>query len=121
MNPETTVEELGREMNRAEFLNLSPEDEALIAIRLALHRKLRETRVQSGLTQTALADKIGSSQSRIAKAESGNAEISLELLIRATIAGGASAIDIADAIRKTANVGTSGPKRTRRKKEQTVA
>jgi DNA-binding XRE family transcriptional regulator len=112
MNAETTIEDLGRETSRAEFLNLTPEDDALIAIRLALHRKLRETRLASGLTQTALAERIGSSQSRVAKAESGHPEISLELLIRATIAGGASAVDIANAIRETANVS----KRTRRTK-----
>ena len=98
---ETTVEDLGSEITRADFLGLTPEDEAIVSIRLALHRKLKETRERSGLTQTALAQRIGSSQSRVAKAEAGDASISLELLIRATVAGGASALEIADAIRAT--------------------
>ncbi len=102
------LKELGSEVTRAEFLGLTPEDEAIIAIRLALHRKLKETRVRSGLTQTALAQRIGSSQSRVAKAEAGDASISLELLIRATVAGGASALEIAEAIR------AAGPQRTKR-------
>jgi transcriptional regulator with XRE-family HTH domain len=108
------IKELGSEVTRAEFLGLTPEDEAIIAIRLALHRKLKETRARSGLTQTALAQRIGSSQSRVAKAEAGDASISLELLIRATVAGGASALEIADAIRATQ---PGKPRRLTRKKE----
>ncbi len=92
------IEDLGSETTRAEFLSLTPEDEAIVAIRLALHRKLKETRARSGLTQTALAQRIGSSQSRVAKAEAGDAKISLELLIRATVAGGATASEIGEAI-----------------------
>ena len=96
------LEALGREVTRAELLGLTPEDEAIVNIRLALHRKLKEARARSGLSQTAVAERIGSSQSRIAKAEAGRREISLELLIRATVASGASATEIADAIKATA-------------------
>ncbi len=95
------IEDLGSETTQADFLELTPEDEAIIAIRLALHRKLKETRVRSGLTQTALAQRIGSSQSRVAKAEAGDAKVSLELLIRATVAGGATASEIGQAIAAT--------------------
>lgn len=112
------VEEWGGEVTRAEFLGLTPEDEAIVAIRLALHRKLKETRARSGLTQTALAQRIGSSPSRVAKAEAGDASISLELLIRATVAGGATALEIAEAIRATQS---TKPKRARRKKQLTTA
>ncbi len=101
MSIEVNSDELGQEISRNDFLGLTPEDEAIIAIRLALHRKLKETRARSGLTQSALAERIGSSQSRVAKAEAGDASISLELLIRATVAGGASALEIAEAIRST--------------------
>lgn len=108
-----SIENLGGEVTKAEFLGLTPEDEAIVAIRLALHRKLKETRARSGLTQTALAQRIGSSQSRLAKAEAGDASISLELLIRATVAGGATALEIAEAIRATQ---PAKPPRARRKK-----
>lgn len=104
MNLEAKVEDLGGEVSRGDFLGLTPEDEAIIAIRLALHRKLKETRARTGLTQSALAERIGSSQSRVAKAEAGDASISLELLIRATVASGASALEIAEAIRATQSV-----------------
>ena len=35
-------ENLGSEVTRAELLGLTPEDEAIVNIRLALHRKLKE-------------------------------------------------------------------------------
>lgn len=66
----------------AEFLELTPEESALIEIKLALSRRLRERR-QKRMTQAQLAEKIQSSQSRIAKAETGHSSVSLELLVRA--------------------------------------
>jgi DNA-binding XRE family transcriptional regulator len=56
----------------ASFLKLTPEDGALAEMRLALSRALRERRVEAGLTQTALAKQLGSSQSRLAKLEAGD-------------------------------------------------
>ena len=95
------TEDLVEEVTRAEFLGLTPEDEAIVNIRLALHRKLKEARARSGLTQAALAQRIGSSQSRIAKAEAGSREISLDLILRAAIASGATAREIGEAIVQT--------------------
>jgi len=54
----------------AEFLGLTPEESALVEIKLALSRKLRERR-QKRMTQAQLARELQSSQSRIAKAETG--------------------------------------------------
>lgn len=81
----------------AEFLELTPEESALIEIKLALSRKLRERR-QKLITQAQLAEKIQSSQSRIAKAETGHSSVSLELLVRAMLATGASPKEIGKAI-----------------------
>jgi DNA-binding XRE family transcriptional regulator len=81
----------------AEFLALTPEESALIEIKLALSRRLRERRIKR-MTQTQLAEKIQSSQSRIAKAESGHSSVSLELLVRAMLATGASPKEIGKAI-----------------------
>jgi DNA-binding XRE family transcriptional regulator len=81
----------------AEFLKLTPEESALIEIKLALSRKLRERR-QKRMTQEQLAAKIQSSQSRIAKAETGHSSVSLELLVRAMLATGASPKEIGRAI-----------------------
>lgn len=81
----------------AKFLGLTPEESALIEIKLALSRKLRERR-QRRMTQTQLAEKLQSSQSRIAKAEMGDGSVSLELLVRAMLATGASPKEIGKVI-----------------------
>lgn len=81
----------------AEFLDLTPEESALIEIKLALSRKLRERR-QRRMTQMQLAEKLQSSQSRIAKAETGDGSVSLELLVRALLATGASPKEIGKVI-----------------------
>lgn len=68
-----------------EFLELTQEESALIEIKLALSRSLKE-RQQGLMTQAELADKVHSSQPRIAKAENGDSSVSSELLIRAMLA-----------------------------------
>ncbi|MDZ8263658.1 MULTISPECIES: helix-turn-helix domain-containing protein [unclassified Nostoc] len=50
------------------------------------------------MTQSELAAKISSSQPRIAKAENGDASVSIELLIRAMLATGATPQDIGQVI-----------------------
>ncbi len=82
----------------AAFLKLTPEESALVEMRLALSQSLRERRVAAGLTQTELAKQLGSSQSRVAKLEAGDPSVSLELLIRALLAIGASRKDVAQAL-----------------------
>lgn len=81
-----------------DFLKLSPEEAALVEMRLALSRTLRERRLATGLTQTTLAKQLGSSQSRVAKLEAGDASVSLELLIRALLAVGATRRDVGQAL-----------------------
>lgn len=82
----------------AAFLRLTPEESALVEMRLALSRSLRERRMAAGLTQMELAKQLGSSQSRVAKLEAGDVSVSLELLIRALLSAGASRKDIAHAL-----------------------
>jgi len=82
----------------AAFLKLTPQEGALVEMRLALSRSLRERRLAAGLTQTALAKTLGSSQSRVAKLEGGDPSVSLELLIRALLSVGASRKDVAHAL-----------------------
>jgi DNA-binding XRE family transcriptional regulator len=81
----------------AEFLELAPEENALIEIKLALSRSLKARR-QKVMTQTELANKIHSSQPRIAKAENGDGSVSIELLIRAMLATGATIQEIGKTI-----------------------
>ena len=82
----------------AAFLELSDEEAALVEMRLALSESLRERRQRAHLTQTALAKRLGSSQSRVAKMEAGDPTVSLDLLVRALLALGASQRDVAKAL-----------------------
>lgn len=65
-----------------EFLGLSEEEMEFIEAKLALANSLKEKRKQRRLTQEQLAKKIGSSQSRVAKMESADPAVSLDLMIR---------------------------------------
>jgi DNA-binding XRE family transcriptional regulator len=76
--------------NTAQFLNLSPEEEAYVELKLKLSQNLQEYRKEKRLTQEALARLIKSSQSRVAKMESGDPSVSLDLLIRSLLTLGAS-------------------------------
>ncbi|MEO8909798.1 MAG: helix-turn-helix domain-containing protein [Gemmatimonadaceae bacterium] len=82
----------------AEFLDLTPEESALIEIKLRLSQLVKKARIRRHLSQTALAEKLGSSQSRVAKIESGDPSVSLDLLVRATFALGATRKEMARAI-----------------------
>ena len=77
----------------SDFLELTPEETLLVEIKLALSQSLKERR-QKLMTQSDLASKISSSQPRIAKAENGDASVSIELLLRAILATGATPQDI---------------------------
>ncbi|WP_103668681.1 helix-turn-helix transcriptional regulator [Pseudanabaena sp. BC1403] len=81
----------------SDFLELTPEESVLVEIKLALSQSLKERR-QKLMTQSELASKMSSSQPRIAKAESGDASVSIELLIRAMLATGATPQDIGQVI-----------------------
>jgi DNA-binding XRE family transcriptional regulator len=78
----------------AEFLGLSPEEEALIELRLRLAQGLRARRTRQRMTQAQLAAAIRSSQSRVAKMEAGDPTVSLDLLVRSLLTLGASSADL---------------------------
>lgn len=102
MNPEKRkrLEAAGWKVGSAgEFLGLSSEEAALVEMKLALGEFLKRSRARRHLTQEALAEKLGSSQSRVAKLEAGHRGATLDLLFRALFAAGATAEDIAREIR----------------------
>lgn len=74
----------------AEFLELTPEEEAYIEIRLDISNMVKAQRANRGWTQDQLARAIGSSQSRIAKLEGGDPGISMDLMIKALLRLGTS-------------------------------
>ena len=82
----------------AEFLELSDVEEALVDMKLLLGTRLRKTREQHNLTQTDLAVRMGSSQSRVAKMEAGDPGVSLDLLVQGLLAAGATRREIASAL-----------------------
>src|SRR5512141_263866 len=74
--------------NASDFLGLSAEEEALVEIRLVLGDEVRASRQRANLTQVALAKRIGSSQSRVAKIETGDSTVTIDLQMKALLAAG---------------------------------
>jgi len=89
------LEEKGyRVGSAADFLDLTPEEEAYIDIRLDISNLVKAQRVKREWTQEQLARAIGSSQSRIAKLEGGDPGISMDLMIKALLRLGTSKMQI---------------------------
>lgn len=86
----------------ADFLELSVEEAAFVELKLALADYLRELRTQNSWTQSQVARRLGSSQSRVAKMEAGDASVSLDLLVRSLLMLGASRGEVARVIATTA-------------------
>jgi len=83
----------------AQFLGLTKEDRAFVELKVALSRELRRRREAKEMTQAQLAKRVGSSQSRVAFMEVGNESVSIDLLVHALLAMGASLTDLASVIR----------------------
>jgi ribosome-binding protein aMBF1 (putative translation factor) len=77
-----------------DFLKLSDEEAMLVELKVALAAALRQARAKQGLSQIELARRMRSSQSRVAKIEAGDASVSLDLIVRALLAAGATRRDL---------------------------
>ena len=88
----------------AEFLELTPEEAAFVETKLALSRCVRDRRTAQNISQSVLAKRLKSSQSRVAKMEAADATVSIDLLLRALFALGAKPKDVATAIQKRSKV-----------------
>ena len=71
-----------------DFLELSPEENAYIELKVRLARELRQRRQKLGISQVEVAKKLQSSQSRVAKMEAGDPSVSIDLLVRSLLALG---------------------------------
>ena len=80
--------------NAEDFLQLTEEESRLVDIKVSLIDAVRKTRLRHKLSQMDLAQRMRSSQSRIAKLEAGDPSVSLDLIVRALIASGATKRDI---------------------------
>jgi hypothetical protein len=78
-----------------EFVGLSPVESLIVDLRIALGQALKERRAKLHISQTKLAGLIKSSQSRVAKMEAADPEVSFELLLRGFLATGATRRDVA--------------------------
>jgi len=93
------LEQSGWRVGSAEdFFELSKEEQALVEIKLALADAVKIQREKHHLSQSALAARMRSSQSRIAKIEGGDPSVSLDLLVRAVLAAGATKEELAKAL-----------------------
>ena len=89
------VEAAGFRVTTAEeFLGLTAEEVEIVYVRLALGDYLRQLRRERHWTQAHVAERIGSSQSRIAKMEAADQSVSLDLMFKALFSLGASSCDV---------------------------
>lgn len=85
-----------------DFLELTPEEVEIIEVKLALGDYLRQVRQERCWTQTQVARRIGSSQSRVAKMEAADATVSLDLLMKSLFSLGVTARDVSRVLSKIA-------------------
>ena len=69
-----------------ELLDLNPEESAYIELKLSLSQNLQKRRRTLKITQKDFARMIKSSQSRVAKMESGDPTVSIDLLVKSLLA-----------------------------------
>jgi len=82
-----------------EFLELTEEELEYIEIKISLSRLVKAQRKRRRLTQAQAAQLIGSSQSRVAKMESGDPSVSIDLYVKSIIALGGSREELSEAIK----------------------
>lgn len=80
-----------------DFLNLTAEEMAYIEIKRSLGQQLRKKRIANHLTQTKAAGLLHTSQSRFAKMEYAEKSVSIDLLVRANLALGATPKELSHA------------------------
>ena len=78
----------------SEFLDLSDDEVAFIEMNLLLAENLQGLRKAKRISQVELAKRMGSSQSRIAKMESGDPSVSVDLLMKGLLSLGATRKEI---------------------------
>lgn len=88
----------------SDFLRLSPEEAALVQMKVSLSRALRARREARGLSQIAFAKRLRSSQSRVAKMEAADKTVSIDLLLRGLVMLGATPRDIARVLGRDSGV-----------------
>jgi hypothetical protein len=78
-----------------DFLGLSVDERRFVEVKLALAEGLRRRRETLGMTQIEAAERVGSSQSRIARMEAAHRTVTTDLLLKSLFRLGAGPGDIA--------------------------
>jgi DNA-binding transcriptional regulator YiaG len=78
----------------ADFLKLTEDEARLVELKVLVGRAIRQRREQQHLTQHELAQRLRSSQSRVAKMEAAGSGVSLDLMFRGLFALGGSLADL---------------------------
>jgi ribosome-binding protein aMBF1 (putative translation factor) len=93
------IEDVGfRVTTVRQFLGLSEEENELVELRVAISRAIRAKRESVGLSQSQLAERVGSSQPRVARIEAAAPGVSLDLMFRSFFALGGTFRDLATSI-----------------------
>ncbi len=82
-----------------DFLQLSDEEAAFVASKVALAQALKAFRAKQDLSQVEAARLLRSSQSRVAKMEAADQTVTVDLILRSLFKLGATQRDAADALR----------------------
>ena len=82
----------------SDFLELTTAEAELVELKIQLALLVKKQRRIHNISQNVLAKKMGSSQSRVAKIESGDPSVSLDLIFRALLTTGATRQELAQAI-----------------------
>ena len=80
----------------ADFLNLSDQERQMVELRLSVCRAVRARRQALALTQKQVANRMKSSQSRVAKIESASPDVSLDLMFSVLFALGGGVADLSN-------------------------
>jgi hypothetical protein len=94
-----------------EFLQLTPNQRAIVDIRVALANGISQARSERHWTHADLAKELGSSRSRVAKMEMPDSSVAIDLYVKSLLALGLSRVQLGFLIAGTAADGAQSPRR----------
>ncbi len=78
----------------SDFLKLTPEESAIVELRLTLSKAIKSRRLKRKMTQAEFAASLGTSQSRVNKMEAGDASVSFDLFIKSLVVSGVTVSEL---------------------------
>ena len=97
-----------------DFLELTVEERLLVDLRIAVSRAVRAHRIGQHLTQIQVAEKLKTSQPRVAKIEAGASDVSLDAMFEVLFALGGTIKDLTSSAKPVTAKKTGRAKRSRR-------